>query len=128
MNTHTTHTATVASAPTLSEMRARKYAHTVERNDRARRAHADALAVLAIASFVLAVAVAVTVASYLSGVASFAFGSFGRELVRACAWVLSTGSAVLVGFCIRDTRTASAHYKSARMARAKACAELLGMF
>ena len=109
-------------------MRARKYAHTVDYNDRARRAHGDALAVLAVASLAFAVAVAVTVASYVSGVASFAFGAFGRELVRACALVLSTGCAVLVGFCIRDARTASAHYKRARMARAKACAEMLSAF
>lgn len=126
--THTTHTATVASAPTLAELRARKYAHTVDRNDSARRAHADARAVLAVAVLSFVGAVTLAVFSYVVDASAFTFGNIGREFVRACAWAMVTGCAVLFGFSVRDARTASANYKSARKARAHACAEMLSAF
>lgn len=132
MNTHTTHTThttrTVASAPTLAEMRARKYAHAVDRNDSARRAHGHALACLAVAVLSFVGAVFVAVFSYVAGTDAFTFGNVGREITRASAWALVTGCAVLVGFVVRDARDASNNYKSARKARAHACAELLSTF
>lgn len=125
MNTQETHTTHTTSA---TELRARKYAHAVDRNDTARRAHGDALAVLAVAVLTFSIAVAVLIASYVSSVGAFAFGAFGREVVRAFSLVATTGTAVVVGACVRDTRKARANYKSARLARAHACAELLSAF
>lgn len=128
MHTTTHNTTTTASAPTATEMRARKYAHAVDRYDNARARHTENALTFAVAFFTFAVAVAFVVLVHTASVSAFAFGSVGQTVTRGASFVVATIGTYVLAVTFGDVRRSRAHVRTTSKERNKARHEMLSAF
>ena len=109
-------------------MRARKYAHAVDRYDNARATHGENVLTFVVAFGAFGVAVAFAVLAHTASVSAFAFGSVGQAFARGGSFVALTVATYAVALTVRDVRSSRAYVRTTRTARADARREMLGAF
>lgn len=126
--TNTTTKNTTATAPTLSELRARKYAHAVDRFDNARTTHGESVLAFCLAFVAFACGAFVVIASHVANVSAFMFGHVGQIIARGASVSITTVSFVVLVGAFRTMRATMNAREIARRARFDARAELLNLY
>jgi chromate transport protein ChrA len=109
-------------------MRARKYAHAVDRYDNARARHGENVLAFVVAFVAFVAGSAVAVLAHTASVSAFAFGSAGQTFTRGASLVALTVLAYPLALIVRDVRASRAHVRATSVERNTARHEMLRAF